>query len=242
MRRFLYPAPKFTPGTTIPGLVRLASPDDAFVYRAAQEGKPTVVFCHGNGSDVSTKGCFVDMMTAAGLGAVIPEYPGYGPLSHRKPSQEAILTSVRQCFEYLSAQGIESSNVTLVGESLGSSVAAHMAHEGRCAALVLMSAFTSIDDMYRKIVPWYPRSWVPDHFRTLDIAPSITVPTLLLHGADDTLVPPAMSDVLHKALSHSERHVIDGLHHGTIWHEDGGCRERIIEFAQQHSSWCNDGR
>jgi len=81
-------------------------------------------------------------------------------------------------------------SVVLWGISLGSGVAAEMARRGRGAALVLMAPYTSIPGIIVVAVPFAPGALLsPYCFDTLSKAAQIRVPTQIIHGDADEIVP-----------------------------------------------------
>ena len=66
---------------------------------------------------------------------------------------------------------------------------------------------------------------------------SIVAPVLLVHGTDDADVPPAHSDRADAALSHVERHDIDGGSHIALWAGPGQqeAQHRIVEHLRTHA-------
>ena len=63
---------------------------------------------------------------------------------------------------------------------------------------------------------------------------TIVAPVLLVHGTDDADVPPAHSDRAEAALSHVERHDIDGGSHIALWAGPGHqeAQRRIVEHLR----------
>jgi len=65
-----------------------------------------------------------------------------------------------------------------------------MARRGRGAALVLISPYTSLPGVARAAVPLLPaKLLMPDLFDTLGKARDIRVPTLVVHGDADEIIP-----------------------------------------------------
>jgi pimeloyl-ACP methyl ester carboxylesterase len=131
-----------------------------------------------------------------GLGVVLCEYRGYGLSSGTDFDEQGFYRDAEAVLDHLAQQGIGPDRVVLFGESLGTGVAAEMAARGRGAALVLVTPYTSIPDMGEHVTARLPtlpvRLLMRERFATLDKAPPITVPALVLHGTDDEVVPYAM--------------------------------------------------
>lgn len=232
LRRLIYPVPEY-PGTdheTTKGGTHL-------LHRPAPEGGRTIVYLHGNGSDLASITPLAELFARHGLGFAAVEYPGYGPAAGQRISQAAILAAARDGVGYLRSGGLAGGDTVLVGESLGSSVAAHLAAEGvledgeGSGRLVLVSPFTSMTAMVRRVVRAFPRWLVPDRWETDRVAGHLSVPTLLVHGAEDRLVPPVMSEALVAAIPSAERVTIAGRDHNDLWEAPSECLAAIADFA-----------
>ena len=74
----------------------------------------------------------------------------------------------------------------LFGRSLGSGVAAEMARRGFGGRLVMVSPYTSIVAIAKRVFPLLPaRLLVRDRFDTLSKASEIKIPCLIVHSARD---------------------------------------------------------
>lgn len=232
LRRLMYPVPPFfgVDHETTKGGTHL-------IHRVAPAGGRTIVYLHGNGSDLASIEPLADLFARHGLGFAAVEYPGYGPAVGQRTTQPAILEAARDGLDHLRGGGLTAEQTVLVGESLGSSVAAHLAAEGRLVddegsgRLVLISPFTSMTAMVQRVARVFPRRLVPDRWETTELAHRITVPTLLVHGELDDLVPPRMSEELAARIPAAQRVVIDGRTHNDLWEAPSGCLEAVADFA-----------
>lgn len=236
LRRLIYPVPRW-PGAE--GLhIERAKGGAHLLHRPAPEGARTVVYLHGNGSDLASIGPLARLFASVGLGFAAVEYPGYGPAGRERISQPAILAAARDGLAHLFDGGLGRSETVLVGESLGSAVAAQLAAEGVLSGddgqgrLVLISPFTSMTAMVRQVVRVFPRRLVPDRWETDRVVARITVPTLLVHGSRDGLVPPSMSEALARQIPGARRVVIEGREHGNLWEAPSECLDVVVGFAR----------
>ncbi len=234
LRRLIYPVPPY------PGIEHETTKGGAhLLHRPAPDGGRTIVYMHGNGSDLASIAPLGDLFARHGLGFAAVEYPGYGPAAGQKTTQQAILAAARDGLDHLRGDGLDAASTVLVGESLGSSVAAHLAAEGALeddegsGRLVLVSPFTSMTAMVQRVVRVFPRRLVPDRWETDGLAEGITAPTLLVHGAEDELVPPTMSEALAARIPVTERAVIAGRDHNTLWEAPSECLQAVAEFARR---------
>lgn len=229
LRRLIYPVPEY------PGIDHESTKGGTrLLHRPAPAGGRTIVYLHGNGSDLASIAPLAGLFASRGLGFAAIEYPGYGPAGDQRISQTAILAAAADGLAHLRQDGVSAADTVLVGESLGSSVAAHLAAEGALTGggrLVLISPFTSMTAMVQRVVRLFPRWLVPDRWETDTIAARIDVPTLLVHGAQDSLVPPAMSAALARLIPDAHRVLIDGRDHNTVWEPPSQCLEVVADFA-----------
>ena len=230
-RRLVYPAPVWDRVAVGDDLVETAD-GHALLHRPAPEGGWTVVYCHGNGSDIGTVAPLADLFQAEGVGFAAVEYPGYGPVLGR-PREAALVEAAAAGVAELRRRDVPVERTVLVGESLGSAVAARLAVDGEGAGLVLVSPFTSMTAMFRTFVPRLPAFVVPDRFDTESVAERIGVPTLLLHGGEDSLVPPAMSEALGGLVPGSRRVVIEGRDHNALWDAPSQVLRQVVGFVRE---------
>lgn len=191
--RFIYPAPQ-APAALARGYeeVVLETADGlrlrAF-YSPARDGLPTLVYFHGNGSNLSGAVNSNGMNVAAGIGALLVEYRGYGG-NGGEPSEQGFYRDGEAAMAWLSAQGIARDDTVIIGNSIGSGVATEMAARHGSRALVLIAPFTSLPDVAGERLWWLPaRPLVRDRFDNLAKLPDIDRPVLVQHGTADSLIP-----------------------------------------------------
>jgi alpha-beta hydrolase superfamily lysophospholipase len=224
-RKVVYPVPPDGPPTLPRNAtwLELRSKDGARV-RAAFFPPPTgqahtAVIFHGNGETISNGVGFAEDLRARGLGAVLFEYRGYGvSMDSGPPSERGIYDDAECVLNALTDRGISPNRIALVGFSLGTGVAAEMAHRGLGASLTLVSPYTSMVAMGERIVPWLPVAWLlPDKFDTLSKARAIKVPTLVAHGNADEVVPFEMGSMVAAAIASATLMPFPDGHHGDLF-------------------------
>jgi len=238
-RAMLYPAPNDPPFVPPPGveLLSLRADDGALVVGArfpppSDKARVVVVF-HGNGETLGGRVPLAQALQSRGLGVVLTEFRGYG-LAARSgpPSEQGLYRDASAVLDDLARQSIGPSRVVLLGISLGSGVAAEMASRGRAASLVLVTPYTSITAMARNAVPFLPGAWLcPDKFDTLSKCPGLHLPTLVIHGDADEVVPFAMGQQVAASIAGATLRVVHGGHHNDLFVVDGASVEAIAEHA-----------
>ena len=121
----------------------------------------------------------------------------------------------------LARRGFGPSAITVWGTSIGTGVAAEMAYRGRASAMVLACPFTSLVAMGKRLAPFLPVGLLlRDRFETLVKAPSITIPSLVVHGSADELIPVAMGEAVAGALPNARFVRVEGGHHNDLYERE----------------------
>lgn len=168
-------------------------------------------------------------------GFLLIDYPGYGACAGR-PSPAAILASsealVARLAEHLAvAPEALRPRLAVLGHSLGCAAALQYAARHRVAAIVLVSPFTSLLAMARRVVGW-PLCLVLTHrfdnrARLAEIAAAGLPPTTIIHGDADEVIPVAMGRGLAAEFPGIVLHEVrDGDHNGVV-----DLAERLIHDA-----------
>lgn len=207
-RRVLYQPPGDTEGAVPEGATLLtAKAADGVTVNALEFALPsaarTIVHFHGNAETAEANAFLGREMKKRGFAMVLVEYRGYGRSRGTSPDEEGLYLDAAAILDSLAARGVGPDRVVLWGQSLGTGVAAEMAHRGRGSRLVLVAPFTSTVEMASRIVPVLPASLVMvDRFDTLSKAPSITAPTLVVHGDIDDVIPFEQGERVSRTLPH----------------------------------------
>jgi len=212
------------------------SEDGATVHALASIGPDAdrVVLHFHNNRETMVDGVWLARdLGARGLGVVLAEFRGYGLSRTGSPSEGALYADAEATLDHLATRGFGPDRVVLSGASLGTGVAAEMARRGRGRSLVLVAPFTSIPEVIQAVAPLVPaRHLLGDHFDTLSKAGGIGVPTLVIHGDDDEIVPYAMGAQLASAIPGAELVSVVGGRHGDLFVRDGArLVKRIAGFA-----------
>jgi pimeloyl-ACP methyl ester carboxylesterase len=217
----LYPAPRrpITPELEGATLERIPGPDGRTVYALhvpAPGDAPTLVHFHGNGEELADQVPLLRLLRAHGLGVFAVEYPGYGLARdelRQSADAEAAISRLREL-------GVPRERTVLLGLSLGSGVAAEMALRGHGARLILLAPFTSVSDMAARMLPVLPARWlVRDRFDTAAKAARIAVPSLVVHGDHDEVIPLEMGRRVSELLPRSRLVIIAGGGHTDLFAE-----------------------
>lgn len=170
-----------------------------WVPAATQKPRGAVLLLHGNAGSIADRIMYLPHFTAMGYGVLLVDYRGYGQ-SSGTPSEAGTYADARAAWRWLHERGLAAADIVLVGESLGGAVAAELAARMQPRALLLLSTFTSVNDLGNELYPWLPVRWI-SRFRydTLQGVKDYRGPVLVVHSRDDEIVPFAHAQRLHAA-------------------------------------------
>lgn len=188
--KFLFPAPQEEDAfwkQRVRGGEEVMSGPTSLYWIPPRGNERVVVMFHGNGETKLAQAGIAGMI---GGGALLVEYRGYGATPGPPPSEQSLYEDGENAIAFLRSKGIGPERTTLFGYSLGSGVAAELATRGHASRLVLVAPFTSIPDVAQYWVRVLPMSLLMSHrLDTLSKAERIHVPTLVVHGDRDRIVP-----------------------------------------------------
>lgn len=176
-------------------------------YLPAQGSEPiaALLYCHGNAGDIRDWVHAAPFFVEAGVSVLVWDYRGYGQ-SEGEPSEQGLYRDGEVVWQWLQERATaEGLPAALLGKSLGSAVAVHIAAiyanaDENPAALVLDSAFTSMREVIANVAP-VSLDRIPHLYESIERVPAITCPTLVLHGGRDQLVPLSQAQRIYEALT-----------------------------------------
>ena len=195
---------------------------------APQDGKPVIVYFHGNGGALRDSVPRFRQLIGAGIGLVALEYRGYGG-NPGSPSQRGLIADGEAAYAFAAAH-YPAKQIVLWGQSLGSGVAVAIAAEKPVGRVILEAPFTSAAAV-ASIRYWYMpvRLLMKDQFHSDRRIDKVTAPLLILHGVHDQVVPYAMGERMFE-LANRPKHIVRFLDGG---HEDldgNGALDAVARF------------
>lgn len=128
-------------------------------------------------------------------------YRGYGG-SGGRPSERALLADATAVYDRIHPDYPE---VSVIGRSLGSGVAAHLAGEREVRRLALVSPYDSLVNVAREHYAWLPVGLLMlDRYDSTAAAARIRAPVLIVIAGDDEVIPVRRSRALAAAFPASQ--------------------------------------
>jgi alpha-beta hydrolase superfamily lysophospholipase len=191
---------------------------------AVGDSAPAILYFHGNGEIAADYDDIAPMYTQMGITLLVIDYRGYG-CSDGTPTGSNLLTDATAIFEasegILAEYGLSPAQVYVMGRSLGSASAIEVAsHAGnRLAGLIVESGFADTFALVARLGG--PAIQVDDAeqgFGNASKISQITIPTLIIHGKADYLIPASEGETLyHRSAAADKRLVlIPGVGHNDL--------------------------
>ncbi|WP_299029484.1 alpha/beta fold hydrolase [uncultured Campylobacter sp.] len=179
-------------GTWISGLKFLAqSRDGGQIYsdengeRKAKNG--AVIFFHGNAGNLQGWGKYARHFTDLGYDFYLFDYRGYGKSGGEIGSQEQLYADTDLMMEPVLRE-YDAGEVTVLGYSVGSGLAARAAQKYGAKRLVLIAPYFSLEELAREKMPFVPKFLIKYKIPTFEFVGSFGGPVTIFHGEHDELI------------------------------------------------------
>ena len=222
--------------------------------------RAVLLYFHGNGEIASDYDSFSELYNMMGLHLMVVDFRGYGWSTDAPTLASALLSDAEPLLTEgaleaaLRASGIDARGlpVLLFGRSMGANVAIHLAafRPSRFAGLVVESGLISmatvslgsggaaVDEAqevaaYEEATARVPRVGGVEHvglFENVDKLRACTMPTLILHGTADHILPPSQAKQAHRVCGAERKtlRLIEGAGHNDI----SMCEEYFSSIAR----------
>jgi hypothetical protein len=175
----------------------------------------TVLVANGNGGHRGMRAPLARALSDEGLAVLLFDYRGYGG-NPGNPTEAGLALDVRAARRYLVEEaGVRPDRLLYLGESLGAAVVTELALEHPPAGLVLRSPFADLPSVAAVHYPLVPvRTLLWDRFPVAELVARVDVPTTVVLGGADSIVPPEQSREVARAAARLHRLVeVPGADH-----------------------------
>ncbi len=193
----------------------------------ASQGVPTrLLVFHGNAGSALDRDYFLPALAGPGREVVLFEYPGYGPRAG-SPSQATLVKAAAEALAQLRRENDR--RVWLVGESLGSGVAAQLAAQdpGALAGLLLVTPIARVSEVAARHYPFLPVRWLlRDRWENVTALRTYRGPVGILIAGQDEVVGADQGRRLAKAMAVRPR----------VW-EQPMAGHNSLDFRPTYAPW-----
>jgi alpha-beta hydrolase superfamily lysophospholipase len=216
----------------------------SYCFYFSDKKHPNILFFHGNGEVASDYESIGSIYNQIGVNLFVVDYRGYGR-SGGKPTLTNMIKDAHPVFEgfkrVLKENGF-SGNLFLMGRSLGSASAVELAphYQSQLGGLIIESGFANIFNLFAYL--GFPLQAlgvaVPKIPSSLGLIRKISLPTLVIHGEYDQIVPVEEGKALYETIAAKDKRllIIPGVDHNTIFM--GGTEKylrALKDFISAHS-------
>ena len=213
-------------------------------FYAGDKSYANILYFHGNGEIASDYEDIGSIFNQMGLNLFVADYRGYGR-SGGMPTLTSMIKDAHPIFEgfkkTLQERGY-SGKLFVMGRSLGSASAVEVAYnyQGQLQGLIIESGFASVVNLLEDLgMPVKTFELEKSGEATgIELITKITIPTLVIHGEYDHIVPPEEGKALYASSGAKDKRllIIPGVDHNTIFF--GGMEQytnALKDFIAAHS-------
>jgi pimeloyl-ACP methyl ester carboxylesterase len=189
-----------------------------------ESGNAIMLFFHGNGEIAADYDLLADLYTDCGVSFWVVDYRGYGR-STGTPSYTQMFTDAETILKDIpragQIAGKRFDKVLVMGRSLGSASAIYLssAHPEELHGLLLDSPFADGPGLIHRMGgPGLGTAEIPASIDNLELMKLCTLPTLIIHGTEDRIIPFSDAKALYEACKSKTKRLVEirGAGHNDI--------------------------
>jgi fermentation-respiration switch protein FrsA (DUF1100 family) len=206
----------------------------------AAPGAPAVLVANGNAGHRGLRAPLARALNERGLTVLLFDYRGYGG-NPGSPSEDGLALDVRAARRFLVDEaGMAPDRLLYLGESLGAAVVTELATEHPPAGLVLRSPFVDLATVGSVHYPFLPvRALLRERYPLLEHLQQVQVPTTVVYGEDDSIVPPEQSRRVAEAAPrlHEVVEVPGADHNDQVLLDGSALIDAVVALAEEGAAW-----
>lgn len=207
-----------------------------FVPAPASGTSPVLLWCHGNAGNIIDRLPNLVALHRIGLSVFLFDYRGYGK-STGQPTEAGLYMDALTAYAHLvESRRTPAARLVVFGRSLGAAVAGTVASRKPAAGLILESPFPSVSAVARDYSFGLPADWLlTARFDLSERLPEITIPTLVIHGDRDEVIPIELGRRVYEAVRAPKSfYEVRGAGHNDLYLVGGRAYfHRLREFVSQ---------
>ena len=187
------------------------------LYLPLAESEKVLIYFHGNAGNIYHRIPGLLQLRKSGVSVVGASYRGYGN-SEGTPGESGIYQDGDAVYRYVTEElGYPKNNVIILGRSIGTTVALHLAQQHEIGGLILVSPLTSGKAHAEASGLEIIASIADNSFDNLTKIKQVKAPLLIIHGTDDRVIPFFMGKELFDAARTRKQLIkIEGAGHNDL--------------------------
>lgn len=212
-----------------------ARPDGRSYEPYGPYGRFTLLYLHGNAGNLSDRIGNIAFLRSLPVNVLALDYRGYGR-SQGRPSEAGLYRDAEAAYDYLTAtKDVPVERLVVLGQSLGTAVAAELAARRSVAGLILEGGFPSARRVAERVM-WLPVYWLMrTRFDAASALRGLRLPVLVAHCREDPVIPFDLGEELFRAANEPKTFVeLPGACHEPLYVGDAeGYAARLREFLSR---------
>lgn len=215
----LFPAPDSSydldtfPEEELIWLPRTLDPDDPNVeanvpclFLTSNSARFMMLYLHSNAEDLGRCYNFCNMLRMQfQVNVLAVEYPGYGICPGGQADEMSVIANARLAFRFATeVLEFPTEDIIVVGRSVGSGPALHIAAEARTYGVILICPFLSVREVVRCHLGRVA-DFIEERFPNKEKIKNISGFLLIVHGKKDTVVPWSHGQELYETCTRRKR-------------------------------------
>lgn len=176
-----------------------------------------LIYFHGNAGNICHRLPDLMQISNFGINVLGISYRGYGK-SQGKPSEKGIYIDGEATLNYaIQRLDFSINNITLLGRSIGTTVAINTSQNLNIGGLILVTPLTSGKDHAQAAGLGFISFLAGDSFNNIDKIVHVSCPILVIHGTQDNIIPFEMGKrIYNKAKTKKQFVKIEGADHNNL--------------------------
>lgn len=155
------------------------------------DSRGLVFFLHGNSGNLSTWTSNVDFYRRLGFDLFMLDYRGFGKSGGHIESEAQLHADVQAAWKHI-APAYAGRPIAVIGRSLGSGLAVHLARSVQPELLVLVTPYASLSRLAREQYPYLPTDLLLKYpLSSAEHIGEVRSPILIAYAERDALIPEA---------------------------------------------------
>ncbi len=187
-----------------------------YLFQHTPKADKVVLYFHGNAGNSSHRISEVLNIFKENVDVLLIDYRGYGK-SEGKISEVGLYKDADASYNYLLQQNYSTSNIYILGRSIGSVAAVNVAQNKKVGGVILVTPLSSAKDMADIMGFKLISFMVKNNLNNFGKIQNIVSKMLFIHGNNDQVIPHQFSKNLYNSFNGNKRYLLmDGAGHNNI--------------------------
>jgi esterase/lipase len=183
------------------------------------KGRPIFLFAHGTTGTINNRSYIINFCHKFKFNLLLFDYSGYGE-SCGSPHKLLLRENAETVHNYLNkVENIPNEDIILWAESLGCLSASYLCSKYKFGGLILLCAFSSLDDILLYQLDGYKRtaagflttalSYKMDFLPVKDYLYLVKCPIVIIHSKDDEIIPYECAKINYRSIPHKNKLLVN---------------------------------